>query len=392
MTPGARVAAAIEVLDEILEGQPAEKALTRWARRSRFAGSKDRAAVRDYVFDVIRKYQSCQGDTPRDSSLSTGRQMMIRLLQLSGVPLDEVFTGLGHAPPQLTADERSQAAPAEHPNMPDWVFEALSEDVGIDVAWAQARLLAERAPVSIRANRARVTRGELEKALRDEGFNCHANPLCETALTIDGAARGLTGTQSFLNGMFEMQDAGSQAVIDALILPDAPNLLDFCAGGGGKSLALAARTGGAVTAHDANAARLRDIPNRAERSGADVIVLKDRAQIGFSAFDLVLLDVPCSGSGSWRRAPDAKWRFERNTLEDLVHMQRDILEAAQRFVSESGSIAYVTCSLLKAENEDQKDWFLASFPDWALMQEKRWFVSEHGDGFYLAQFQRTRKP
>ena len=240
VTPGARVAAAIEVLDAVEDGIPAEQALTRWARQSRFAGSKDRAAVRDHVFDALRLWRS----TAALGGGETGRARMIGLLRQQGEALNALFDGSGHAPAPLDAAEIAAGAPPEaRPdrwNLPDWLMPEFERSLGREAEQAALALQA-RAPVSLRVNTARITLPAAMVALRDEGIETLENPLAKTALTVRDGARRLRGAKAYADGLVELQDASSQAVVAAL--PEGVRCLDYCAGGGGKALALAAQPG-----------------------------------------------------------------------------------------------------------------------------------------------------
>ncbi|MEO1365008.1 MAG: RsmB/NOP family class I SAM-dependent RNA methyltransferase, partial [Pseudomonadota bacterium] len=303
MTPGARVAAAIEVLDHVGTGTPVEQALTRWARSSRYAGSKDRAAVRDHVYDVMRQWRSAAALGGGES----GRARMIGRLRAAGADLDALFNGQGHAPTPLTeAEVDCGAAPdtrAAALDMPDWLLERFDASLGAD-AERTALALRDRAPVSVRVN---IGRGSVEDALHAlavDAVTAHPNPRAATALTLQEGARRLRAAKAYVSGLVELQDAASQAAV-ALITGQG-RVLDFCAGGGGKALALAAQ-GWDVTAHDAKPARMRDLPARAARGGHDIRIVTTQELADLPPFDVVLCDAPCSGSGTWRRAPQAKW-------------------------------------------------------------------------------------
>lgn len=387
MTPGARVAAAIEILDAIKAGQPTEQALTRWARNSRFAGSKDRAAVRDHVFDIVRHWRS---DAVRGGA-ETGRGRMIGRLRAQGVDPDTLFNGVGHSPEPLTDHERAvSATPSEQGDiwdLPDWLIARFKESLG-DPAESSARALTERAPVNLRVNTLRASRADVQRELSGMDIVSVPNPRAETALTVTDGARRIRNCSLYTRGVVELQDAASQAAVECVA--GTGRVLDFCAGGGGKSLALDA-AGWRVTAHDVNAARMRDLPARAARGGHDIaICLSDElAQIGL--FDAVFCDAPCSGSGAWRRSPAAKWALTPDDLRDLASTQGDILDAARSHVTPEGVLYYATCSLLKEENEAQIDAFCDRHSDWHCTAQQRWPVDEWGDGFFLATLTRIVK-
>lgn len=385
MTPAARIAAAIEILDRVLAGAPAEQVLTSWGRSNRFAGSKDRAAIRDHVFDGLRnklRFAALGGA----AEAPTGRAVMLGAIWDSGADPADYFTGERYAPAPLRAEEQSPCVvPDGHEwNLPPWLSVRFREDLGAQ-ALAQAQALCGRAPITIRVNAARTTRQDVMADLAAAGFTARENSLCETALTLDGQARGLTQTDSYSKGLFELQDAASQAVIAAIPADNPSRILDYCAGGGGKTLALAARYPGAHrVAHDAAAERMRDIPNRAARAGVTIHTVANVRALGSKPYDLVLLDVPCSGSGSWRRAPEAKWTLTRERLDALERLQAEILRETTAFVAPGGTLAYATCSVLASENQAQIDRFLAGNSDWSLIHTQAWPISPEGDGFFLA--------
>lgn len=388
MTPAARIAAAIDVLDLILAGGPAEKELTTWARRNRYAGSGDRAAVRDLVFDALR----CKRSYAWLGGGETGRALMIGALRAAGRDPAEIFTGTAYAPPALAEDEvpdvlLQDARREVQLDMPDWLFSEVEQSLGAECD-AVLQALRQRAPVFLRVNLAKATAAEAQAALAAEDISTLRHPLSATALEVTANPRRIANSQAYLDGLVELQDAASQAVVDRL--PQAARILDYCAGGGGKSLALAARADSTVFAHDVDPMRMQDIPSRASRAGADItqVLSSDLTRQGY---DLVFCDAPCSGSGSWRRAPDAKWRLTADRLAALCTLQSEILETAKSFVSPGGSLAYATCSLLNCENSQQILQFRSKNPDWALKSDQRFTPLDGGDGFFVAVFTRPAK-
>ncbi|MEM6887722.1 MAG: RsmB/NOP family class I SAM-dependent RNA methyltransferase [Pseudomonadota bacterium] len=385
MTPGARVQAAIDVLDAVFAGAPAEKALTRWSRNSRFAGAKDRAAVRDHVFDALRRRRSAIAL----GGAETGRAVMLGLVRMSSVSPDTLFNGLGHAPEPLTSEEKAWI-PTELTrntlwNLPDWLADAFSRSLGPEAA-DTAALLQTRAPVCLRVNLSRAQVGDVQKQLAEEGIETSPVDGIQTALLAGNGARRLRHSSGFKNGLFDFQDAHSQAI--ALDLPKHSSVLDYCAGGGGKSLALADLWGAQVFAHDVDPARMKDLPNRAKRAGVQVRLLRTPDLVAHRLFDVVLCDAPCSGSGSWRRTPEAKWTLTPERLAQFCNTQDAILMAAARLVAPGGLLAFATCSVLQEENEARVDSFLARHPAWRCIEQKRLPLSTDADGFFLAQFKR----
>lgn len=384
MTPAARHAAAIAVLDRFLAGEPAEKALTSWARASRYAGAKDRAAVRDLVFDALR----CLRSHAALGGAMTGRGLVLGGLRDRGADAASVFTGEGHAPAQLT---RAEAAAGRSPeglealDCPDWLAPLLRESLGPHFE-PVLRALRSRAPLHLRVNLRKASRAQAAARLAAEGIATEPHPLSPAALEVIGGARAVERSAAFAEGWVEPQDAASQAAADTIPLAPGARVLDYCAGGGGKTLALAGRAEGAFFAHDAAPQRMRDLPARAARAGVAVRILSDPSRE--APFDVVLCDVPCSGSGAWRRAPEGKWRLDPAGLDRLLAAQDRILDATAPLVAPAGLLAYITCSLIGAENDARIAAFLARTPGWRLAGRWQWRPGEGGDGFFVAHLTR----
>lgn len=386
MTPAARAAAAITVLDRVLAGQPAEQALTNWGRASRFAGSGDRAAVRDLVFDALR----CRRSFAALGGAETGRGLILGRMRAQGIDPASIFTGDGHAPKSLSATEQSRPAAPEGLvalDCPDWLAPELQSSLGADFP-AVMQALRHRAPVFLRVNSARATLAEAQAALAADGIVTRPHHLAKTALEVTDNARKIHTSQAFLSGLVELQDVASQAIVAALPLHDGQRVLDYCAGGGGKSLAMAAQARVKLFAHDADAGRMRDLPARAKRAGAQIKLVQGADVAWKTPFDLVLCDVPCSGSGSWRRAPEGKWSLTPARLATLCETQATILDHCAGLVKPGGVLAYATCSLLARENHDQIQGFLARATGWTPIQSLQLTPLQGGDGFFLAMLQR----
>ena len=264
----------------------------------------------------------------------------------------------------------------------------LQEDLGEEAE----RFLSEsqsRAPVFLRVNSRKADRAAAMSALAEEGVETRPHPHVDTALEVTGNARRVSATAAYADGRVEVQDAQSQAVVSGLAGRVAPGarLLDYCAGAGGKALALAARTGDSVWAHDAISGRMRDLGPRADRAGADIRQIATDDLPSAAPFDLVLCDAPCSGSGTWRRDPEAKWALTPEGLDQLNAVQDQVLDAAAALLRPGGVLVYVTCSVLRAENELRADAFTDRRPGWTLSESRRWPVGDGGDGFYRAIFQ-----
>jgi 16S rRNA (cytosine967-C5)-methyltransferase len=377
MTPAARAAAAIAVLDRVLAGEPAEKALTGWARGARYAGSGDRAAVRDLVFDALR----CKRSFAALGGAMTGRGLVLGAARAAGLDPALWFDGSAHGP-AIVADEPGRApVGAEALDVPDWLLPALQEALGEDCD-AVLAAMRRRAPVVLRVNLARARRASAIAALAEEGITARPHPLADAALEVTAGARKIQAARAYAEGLVELQDAASQAVVETLPLRDGTRVLDLCAGGGGKTLAMAARARILAHAYDASMRRMADLPARAARAGVKVTITESPEKT--APYDLILTDVPCSGSGSWRRDPEGKWRLTPERLADLQTLQGEILARAAAMLATGGTLAYATCSFLRAENEDRIAAFLAANPGWICRLQRRITPLEGGDGFFLA--------
>lgn len=382
MTPAARVQAAITILERILAGDAAEQALLRWSRASRFAGSGDRAAVRDLVFDSLRRRQS----RAALGGAMTGRGLMLGMCRDEGIAPQSLFTGMGHAPAVLSAEELALAPPsgaAAALDLPEWILPAWNEALG-DIAAPVAMAMRERAPVWLRVNGLRASPAEASSALAAEGVETAPHPELPTALSVRGGARRLAASAAYRDGLVELQDLSPQLACS--LLPARGSLLDYCAGGGGKALALAAQGLAPVTAHDVDAGRMSDLPARAARAGARIAIAAPGQVSG--QFDLVVADVPCSGSGTWRRTPDAKWRLTPDDLARLVKLQARILDQTAALVAPGGALAYMTCSLLGAENQSQTGAFMRRNAAFEQVEQRVFTPLDASDGFYLCLLRR----
>ncbi len=379
MRPGARLAAAIEVLDMILNRyQPVALALADWGKSHRFAGSGDRNAIGHLVYDALRRRTSIAwamgSDTPRALALGAAPSA----LGLTSDAVAAMCDGADHTPEALTATEQDglsrtlDEAPSHlGADIPEWLWPSFVRAFG-DTAVREGRGLSERAPADLRVNTLKATREKVLKAL--SGFGAEASALVPNGIRIPpprGAARtpNLQSEAAFQAGWFEIQDEGSQ--IAAALTGAGPRMqiLDLCAGAGGKSLALAAtmQNTGQIYAYDSDKYQLKPIFERLKRAGArNVQVLNAGDQTALDAlgarFDVVLADAPCTGSGTWRRRPDAKWRLKPDALAERLKDQRAVLAQAAKSVKPGGRLVYVTCSVLPEENGEQIAAFLTDNP------------------------------
>ena len=388
MTPAARLSAAIEVLAAIdAQRIPAQNALKEWGTAHRFAGSGDRAAIAGLVFDVLRRKASSayllDSDTPR--------ARLLGMLKLEGgLDVDAIAAlcdGGRFAPEPLTDAERQALtsrslldAPAHVAgDYPEWLDPHLASVFGDDRAM-EAAAMASRAPLDLRVNTLKAKREKALASLAHLGAQPTPwSPLgLRIALGADARNPGIHAEENFIKGGIEVQDEGSQ--IAALLTAARPGeqVIDMCAGAGGKTLALAAmmQGRGRLIATDRDKRQLAPIHERLSRAGvhnADVRAPKGPddtlGDIRASA-DLVVIDAPCTGTGTWRRNPDAKWRMRPGALEIRVRDQVEVLERAAPLVKPGGRIGYITCSVLGQENSAQVADFLKRHPEFAVVPPK----------------------
>ena len=385
MTPGARVAAAIEILDDILGGAAPEKALTGWGRGHRFAGSKDRAAIRDHVFSALR----CRASFAWLGGAETGRGIMLGAMRDAG-HLNEMFNGEGHAPTGVNDGEEGQplkaASRATRLDMPDWILPHFDAALG-DRADEVLLRLKSRAGVFLRVNAARSDAATVQASLAQDSIGTEAIPDISFALQVTENERRVALSTAYISGRVEVQDTSSQVAIMALGITEGQRILDYCAGGGGKSLAMAA-LGATVSAYDIDPRRMVDLGPRADRAGVEIATLTAQDIETVQPFDLVLCDAPCSGSGTWRRTPAAKWDLTPDRLVELANLQDDVLRKAAPLVAIGGTLAYATCSVFEVENDIRIQSFLDQVSGFEVMATLKIEPHALGDGFYLTQMRR----
>jgi 16S rRNA (cytosine967-C5)-methyltransferase len=376
LTPSARVQAAVEILDLVISaargnGAPADRVVSDWFRTRRFAGSKDRRAVRDLVYRAVR---AC-GDVPH-----SGRAAMLRLAA-DDPALAPLFDGSPHGPAPVAPGEPV----AEWGVAPAWLEQRLAAS---GIAGEELTALLERAPLDIRVNALAADLPSLPEGAEPiphlSGYRLPHGTRVEDSL-------------AFQSGAIEVQDAGSQLACLAVAAAKGALAIDLCAGAGGKSLALAAQVGhsGKVIACDTDRARLSRLDPRAERAGAATLIetqLLDpgRELAALAAWhdraDAVLVDAPCSGTGTWRRNPDARWRLSEKWLGQVTALQARLLDVAARLVRPGGALVYVTCSLLDEEGADQASAFLMRQEGWKAEPLDLGAGTPRGQGLRLSPF------
>ncbi len=428
MRMAGRVAAAIEVLNEVFtQHRPASEALKDWGKAHRFAGSTDRHAIGTLVYDTLRRRNTAaarMGDgRPRALVLGVLREVW-------NLPADEIenLCTEQHGPGVLSAAEKAALGREMRDDLPvhirgdfpEWLLPSMIQVFGSRAA-EEGAALSQRAPIDLRVNTLKADRDQLLVAFAKHGAEAGPlSPLCVRIKSSDANTRNINVEVEPAHGMgwFEVQDAASQ--VAALMSGAKPGetVLDLCAGAGGKTLALAAmlKNKGKIVAHDADRHRLRPIFERMTRAGVtniEIIAADEGSKLDeMGGFDCVLIDAPCSGSGSWRRKPDAKWRLAEIQLKQRIKDQRDVLEKGAALVKDGGRLVYITCSVLPEENSAQIEAFLKAHKNFEIIPyAKQWAAAiglpapesadgshdtllltpaRHGtDGFFIAVMRRT---
>lgn len=392
MTPGARAGAAIEILDAVIAaarggGAAADTLIARYFKERRYAGSRDRRAVRELVYAAIRR----AGEVPE-----SGRAALAAVAA-EDPAVAALFDGAAHAPAPLAPDEARAAGGIA----PAWLEAALAAAVGPE----RLAALLDRAPLDLRVNRLKATRADVQNALPDARPTPHA----PHGLRLAGTP-AIEASEAFLAGLIEVQDEGSQLVALGCMAAPGMTVVDLCAGAGGKTLALAADMGGEgrLIACDSDRARLQRLGPRAERAGASRIATRllnpgrelDALGDLRDTADVVLVDAPCSGTGTWRRNPEARWRLTPDRLARLVAMQARLIERGAALVRPGGTLVYAVCSLLDEEGRAQTDRFLAAHAGWRAAPlpfaagmprgagRRLDPASDGTDGFFVARLER----
>lgn len=411
MTPAARLAAAIDLLAEVepYTRRPADAAANAFFRARRFIGGGDRRAISSRVWQVLRARRRLGWWLERVGGTPTPRLLVVAALALEGASREVIardFSGGRFGPAPLSEEEeavlgRLAGHTLEHPAMPeavrlelpDWLVPHLRARFGAELE-AELAAMSGEAPLDLRVNLLKTSREEARAALAGEGLEAEPTPLSPWGLRIAGR-QPVTSGNAFQTGLVEIQDEGSQLV--AALVDARPELrvVDWCAGAGGKTLAMAMTMGnrGHIAACDISATRLDGAVRRLRRAGVfnverHLVEPGDKwAKRRAGGFDRVLVDAPCTGSGTWRRNPDARLRLTERDLAELAPKQAEILARAARLVRPGGRLVYATCSLLAAENEEQIAAFLAANADFALLPlAEAWTLPAPppGPGPYLA--------
>lgn len=431
MTPAARIQAAIELLGNILDEQrPADGVVSAYFRSRRYIGSKDRAAINTRLFRIMRSYHRLNWWLERSNLPLTPRALVIADLVFGGEvnlqSLRDMFDGSKFSPDTLRPGERKlletlEGEKLEHPDMPDlirlecpaWAGESLKKVLGDEGFEKEMRAMMTPAPLDLRVNTLKADRDTVLNRLLQDDMKAVKGKISPVSIRLYERPP-LSQHEVFKSGMVEVQDEGSQMVAHLAQAKPGEQVVDFCSGAGGKALAMAATMDnkGRIVAADVLARRLQRAKLRFRRAGAhnvetraltserDKWVKRHQKQ-----FDLVLVDAPCSGTGTWRRDPDKRWRMLGPGLSELVPLQKSILESAARLVKPGGRLVYATCSLLPEENEEQVQAFLSQHSDFTLQPARdvlpetdaaddylKMLPSAHDtDGFFAAAMVRKKE-
>jgi 16S rRNA (cytosine967-C5)-methyltransferase len=408
VTPAARIAAAIELLEHVYGAQrrPADASANEFFRERRYIGSGDRRAVSDRAWFALRARRRLAWWLERAGAAATPRLMIAASLLLDGWALtgvEQAFSGGKFAAAPLLAPERAALRPLEghtldHPDMPpavrfevpDWIFPMLAERFGAEID-RELAALSTAAPLDLRVNLLKGSREDAQAALAAEGIPTEPTPLSPWGLRIPTRRLVTTGA-AFQSGLVEIQDEGSQLVAALVAAGPGMRVADWCAGAGGKTLAVAMTMNnrGHIVACDVHDKRLAACVHRLRRAGVHnveqhLIAPGDKwAKRQAGKFDRVLVDAPCTGCGTWRRNPDARLRLTETDLSELVEKQAAILDTASRLVRPGGRLIYATCSLLPAENEVQVEAFTQRYPDFAVTPAGAAWPAAPGPGPFLS--------
>ena len=380
--PG-RLAAAIDVLTDVEQRKrPVSEALKAWGLNNRFAGAGDRAAIGNLVYDALRRRASHAFAMGSDSPRALVLAVALRDWGETPESLSDAFAGDNHAPDPLTPDEiagatadLSTAPPATRADIPEWLAPSLERACGSD--WvAEGQAMAGRPSLDLRVNALKAAPEKVLKSLAR--FSPQPTAIAPFGVTMPAGPRdartpNVTTDEGYLKGWFEVQDQGSQVVSALANAHEGEQVLDLCAGAGGKTLALAANMGnsGQIFAYDSDRARLAPIYDRLKRNGvrnAQVRAPHPGALDDLAGkMDRVVVDAPCTGTGTWRRRPDTKWKLTPDLVAQRQAEQAALLVEAAHYLKPGGTLAYITCSILPEENDDQVAAFLAAHPDFSSL-------------------------
>lgn len=430
MRHAARLQATIDLLDQIAETKsPADRIMSAYFKQRRYIGSKDKASISENLYTILRNRMRFEYILNSKDLGIHSRMLVALLLKMEDGDLYDTFDGDKYSPKRLRPGQLErfeeldlnvvESAPLNVKlNVPEWIAPKLQQALG-DRYEQEMTAINKMATTDIRVNTLKSSLAPVEQALADVGYLAHKTDLSPWAVRFEKRV-SLFGLPAFKQGWFEIQDEGSQLLALLTGVRAGDKVVDFCAGAGGKTLAMAAmmENKGTIYACDVHTKRLDQLGKRSKRSGAHNIRthilssendkwVKKHAEYA----DMVLLDAPCTGTGTWRRSPDSRWNLAQENLDNLVALQQSIMQSAKRLVKPGGRLLYATCSLLEEENEAQVLMFLENNPDFAPADfelpdvlaahperfkttghEIRTFPAMTGtDGFYVACLRRAPK-
>lgn len=380
----------IEILDTYLDEAKINFVLRKWAIKHRFAGSSDRRKIKDIIFDIIRQKKSCE----HVGGGFSGRNLLIGYLKLKGTELSSVFDNSKFGPKELTIKEQninvdfSNLSNIYELDFPSWLIPILRRSLQSEFNNV-VKVLRNRSHVQLRVNLKKISRLNAIKKLKKNNIECEINELCSTALNVLSGAQHILTSPCFENGFVELQDAGSQLVSELIEINYNDKVLDMCAGAGGKSLAIScgAELDATYFAWDVNFDRMKDIDARSKRAGVKIEKVIKLSSKSF--YNKIIIDAPCSGSGSWRRDPEGKWRLDEDILENYVKTQKELILKGLKLLAPRGQILYITCSILDIENGKLIDDLISSVLSLRLVRSISLVPSSKSDGFYGAVLEKV---
>ena len=428
MQAPAQLQAVIELLDEISDrAYPADRTMANYFKQRRYIGSKDKAIISEYFYTILRNKLSFSYLLSEAGIPANSRRFAAVLLRHLGLKTKDYFNGQGHGPKPLSESDAAAISSIDFAvlndaplnvklNVPEWLQEDLQNSLG-GLYESEMAASNEQATTDIRINTLKSTVKQVSHFLDKVNLTPQRTPISPWGLRFDKRV-ALFGTQAFKDGWIEVQDEGSQLLGLVSKVKPSQKVVDFCAGAGGKTLAMAAmmQNKGTIYACDVHSKRLEQLTKRTRRAGVHNVRthvlssendkwVKKHQQVA----DVVLIDAPCSGTGTWRRSPDSRWNLTQSDLQNLIETQSSILRSAKRLVKPGGVLLYATCSLLKDENEKQVERFLSNHEDFKLIPDYfnefdfdsnlldvndsslRTYPGKTGtDGFFLAALQKVQ--
>ena len=404
MRYAAQLQATIELLDQIEETKfPADRVMSAYFKGNRYIGSKDKAAISENLYTILRNRLSFEYILQSKELGAHSRVLVALLLKMDDGDLYNTFDGEKYSPRRLKPGQLERFAELDlkvidsaplnvQLNVPEWLAPKLEAALG-DRYEAEMHATNRRATTDVRVNTIKTTLPAIDQAFADMGYKAHKTDLSPWCIRFESRV-ALFAMRQFKDGGFEVQDEGSQLLALLSDVKPSQKVVDFCAGAGGKTLAMAAmmENKGTLYACDVHDRRLEQMTKRAKRAGVHNVRshvlssendkwVKKHAKMA----DVVLIDAPCTGTGTWRRSPDSRWNLAQENLDNLVALQQSILTSAQRLVKPGGRLLYATCSFLREENEEQIEAFLAANPDFEIESfELPKTMTDNPDKFYTS--------